>query len=173
MPVNDWSPTTVVAVAAALVALALLVLVVVLTVGSRRTRAELAATRAAQADLAERVEALGRPVPGQHPAVEIAEFVITDVGAGDEQQASAAPEAPGRIEGRLFVDIVARETVVKAASWTYGMRRALSAENRNRVRFEVRRETRRAQRRRKADVKEALRQYYARQERAGQQDDVA
>ncbi|WP_101524605.1 hypothetical protein [Nocardioides houyundeii] len=56
-----------------------------------------------------------------------------------------------------------REGVVKVASLAHGVRRALAPEQRNRIRFEVRRETRRAGRRRKADVKEALRQYYARE----------
>lgn len=164
---------------AAAVALAVVVLlallVVVLLLGNRRTRAELAATRAAQAELLGRVEALAQTPLFTHPRVETAEFVITDVGAVEE---STRSEVPGRIEGRLFVDIVARETLVKAASWTHGVTRALSAENRNRIRFEVRRETKRATRRRKADVKEALRQYYERQyserqQAEGRQGDVA
>lgn len=159
---NEWSAPTVVAVAAVVVAALLLALVLVLVRGARRTRAELAETRAAQAELLARVEALGASSPAARPGVEVAEYVITDVGVPDQAPAAPAPVA-GRIEGRLFVDIVARETVVKAASWTYGVRRALSAENRNRIRFEVRRETKRAAKQRKADVKEALRQYYERQ----------
>lgn len=67
------------------------------------------------------------------------------------------------IDGRLFVDIVARESVVKAASWTHGLRRALSPENRNRIRFEVRQETRRAARERRAETKRALRDLRARE----------
>ena len=67
------------------------------------------------------------------------------------------------IDGRLFVDIVARESVVKAASWTHGLRRALSPENRNRIRFEVRQETRRAARERRAETKRALRELRARE----------
>lgn len=159
---NEWSAPTVVAAAALVVVALLLTLVLVLLRGARRTRAELAETRAAQAELLARVEALGASSPAAHPGIEVAEYVITEVGRPDEAPVAAAPVA-GRIEGRLFVDIVARETVVKAASWSYGVRRALSAENRNRLRFEVRRETRRATKQRRADVKEALRQYYERQ----------
>lgn len=163
---NEWSTTSVVAAAAVAVVVVLLVALVVVMAGNRRTRAELAETRRAQAELLEKVEAMARPEPAARPGAEVAEFVITDVGR--EAEASGARETgqspvAGRIEGRLFVDIVARETVVKAASWSYGLRRALSAENRNRLRFEVRRETKRATRQRKADVKEALRQYYERQ----------
>ena len=78
------------------------------------------------------------------------------------------PERPVAqdIDGRLFADIVARETVVKAASWTHGLRRALSPENRNRIRFEVRQETRRAGRERRAEAKQALREYRARERSA-------
>ena len=76
------------------------------------------------------------------------------------------------IDGRLFTDIVARETVVKAAGWTHGLRRALAPESRNRIRFAVRQETRRAGRARRAEVKQALREFRAR-ERATVQEDVA
>lgn len=157
-----------VAAAAVAVVVVLLVTLVAVLVAHRRTRAALAETRRTQAELLERVESLARPAtqPGSPaPGVEVAEFVITDVGRVPDEAAAPKPggRVPGRIEGRLFVDIVARETVVKAASWSYGLRRALSPENRNRLRFEVRRETRRATRQRKADVKEALRQYYERQ----------
>jgi len=65
-----------------------------------------------------------------------------------------------------FWMLVARESVVKAASWTHGLRRALSAESRNRIRFEVRRETRRAGRDRRAEAKQALREFRARERAA-------
>ncbi|MFC7363034.1 hypothetical protein [Nocardioides astragali] len=89
-------------------------------------------------------------------------FVITRL---DESERPDVPVARD-IDGRLFADIVARETVVKAASWTHGLRRALSADNRHRIRLEVRREIRRAGRDRRAETKQALREYRAR-ERAG------
>ncbi len=89
----------------------------------------------------------------------VATFVITHL---DEEEPSSPPLTPQRIEGRLFADIVARESVVKAASWTYGVRRALSAQSRNRIRFHMRQETKRAGRDRKAEMKTALREYRAR-----------
>lgn len=158
---DGWSTVTstgavaLVAVVAALLAIGLLLV----SAAQRRTRRELARTREMHEELLARLSLLERPAVGQAPA-RTTEYVITDVGSEESQRAEAAP---GRIEGRLFVDIVARETVVKAASWTHGLRTALSAENRNRLRFEMRRETKRSSRQRKADVKEALRQYYARE----------
>ncbi|MCY7401085.1 MAG: hypothetical protein LH477_09020 [Nocardioides sp.] len=86
-------------------------------------------------------------------------FVITDI---DRTAPDAAAVTARRIEGRLFADIVARETVVKAASWTRGVRRALAPETRNRIRFQIRQETKRAGRERKAEMKLALREHRAR-----------
>lgn len=164
---DGWSTVTSAGTAALVVAgvaFVLAVLLVAVFVSHRRTRRELTRTLALQEDLLTRMSLLERPEVARAPESTV-EFVITDV---DVPRADAAhdrgvQEAPGRIEGRLFADIVARETVVKAASWTHGLRHALSAENRNRLRFEMRRETKRAGRQRKADVKEALRQYYARE----------
>lgn len=166
---DAWTTSTW-AVAAALVLAVVLVVVLATALGrQRRVNRELLETAAAErAALSERLTALETPRPGPSAGREVEEFVITDVGqpvaaptdrAGDDVVAA-------RIGGRLFADVVLRETVVKAASWTHGVRHALSAENRNRVRFEVRRETKRATRRHKADVKKALRQYYARQDSA-------
>lgn len=146
------------------VAVALAIVLVRVLVAQRRTREELARARAQHDELLARVALLERPEVARAPEGTV-EFVITDVDSshGDQTPDHRSQATPGRIEGRLFADIVARETVVKAASWTHGLRHALSAENRNRLRFEMRREAKRAGRQRKADVKEALRQYYARE----------
>jgi len=124
------------------------------------------------AALADRLALLESPLASApQPAVDdatVGTYVITGVGADEVAQPGPAEQAPvaAPIDGRLFTDIVARETVVKAASWTHGLRRALSAESRNRIRFHVRQETRRAGRERRAETKQALREYRARQ-RAG------
>ena len=151
----------------ALAALLLAVLVVLALLGAlvrerRVNRALVDEVTATRDDFEARLRALEQPVPLSADHSDVASFVITEVG-GDADVAPVAPVAE-RMQGRLFADVVLRESVVKAASWTYGIRTALSAENRNRVRFEVRRETRRAGKQRKADVKAALRQYYASQE---------
>ena len=151
-------------------AVALVALVVALLAHRRARRAE-----ALAASLAERVAvpsgAGGRRRP-RSPTSDTAAFVITQVGTPRDVDAPPAGPVPVArpIDGRLFTDIVARETVVKAAGWTHGLRRALSPETRNRIRFEVRQETRRAGRGRRAEMKQALREFRAR-ERAAARDD--
>ena len=90
---------------------------------------------------------------------EPADFVITELGP------EAAEPVP-TVEPRLFGDIVLRETVVQAASLFHGLRRALSQESRNRIGFEMKREVRRSRKQRRADLREARREWEARQ-RAG------
>ena len=93
-----------------------------------------------------------------YPA-EPAEFVITRFG-------EPAPEPAPTLEAKLFADVVLRESVVKAASWAYGVRRGLSPANRNRIWFEMRREVRRARKERKAEEREAIREWRARRRAA-------
>jgi hypothetical protein len=149
-------------------AVALVALVVALLALRRARRAEAVAS-----SLAEHVAVTATPAAQPPPVAgsDAAAFVITRVGGPDEDQVPAADAVPVAhpIDGRLFADIVARETVVKAAGWTYGLRRALSPESRNRIRFEVRQETRRAGRERRAEMKQALREFRAR-ERAATRD---
>lgn len=156
--------------AAGLVAVVALVALLVAV----RARARAASAEASLAALAERVALLESPLASAPPpAVDDASagtYVITRAGTGEPAEPAPVDQAPaGRhpvaasIDGRLFTDIVARETVVKAASWTHGLRRALSAENRNRIRFQVRQETRRAGRERRAETRQALREFRARQ----------
>ena len=150
-------------------AVALVALVVALLAHRRARRAE-----SLVSSLAERVALLATPAAQSPPVTDSATtaFVITQVGA--EEQADPAPVIPVArpIGGRLFTDIVARETVVKAAGWTHGLRRALSPESRNRIRFAVRQETKVAGRERRAEMKQALREFRAR-ERAAVREDVA
>lgn len=89
------------------------------------------------------------------------EHVITRLGEPEEGKLEQ-DRAPTTIDGRLFTDIVARESVVKAASWTHALRTALSAESRNRIRFAMRQETKLARKERKAEVRQALREHRAR-----------
>ncbi|HEV2795983.1 MAG TPA: hypothetical protein VGV65_00050 [Nocardioides sp.] len=153
--------------AAGAVALAALVLALL---GLRRARR----AEALAAGLAERVAVLessvddaSRPVADDADA-DASAYVITglETHLRDRDEPDRVPVA-APIDGRLFADIVARETVVTAASWTAGLRRALSAESRNRIRFQVRQETKRAGRERRAETKQALREYRARARAAG------
>lgn len=156
------SSEQVVLVAAGVVALVALLLAV--RAHRRASRAEGVA-----AALAERVTLLESPVTDAPQPVadhtEVAHYLITSMDEPGEHPPVEAPVA-APIDGRLFADIVARETVVKAASWTHGLRRALSPETRNRIRFEVRQETRRAGRDRRAEMKQALREFRARERAA-------
>lgn len=148
--------------------LALLALVLALRAGARASRAEQRA-RDLDARLAEGPAAVHEPTVAAAPRTQadLATFVITGL-SPEEPPAPVARE----IDGRLFTDIVARETVVRAASWTHGLRRALSPESRNRIRFAVRQETRRSGRERRAEMKQALREFRAR-ERTDVREDVA
>jgi hypothetical protein len=114
------------------------------------------------------VTGTGAPSSTSEPLVEevaqrpsrdqVEEYVITRLGDTDEP-------APA-MEASLFADVVMRESVVKAASWAYGVRRAFSPENRNRIRFEMRREVKRARKSRRAEEREAIREWRARQRQA-------
>jgi hypothetical protein len=127
---------------------------------------ELATVRAEMAMLGDRGLVTGASAPSSttggvpFSTNEDREYVITRF--GDENQSDPAPT----LETRLFADIVLRESVVKAASFAYGVRRGLSPANRNRIWFEMRREVRRARKERKAEEREAIRDWRARQRAA-------
>ncbi len=127
----------------------------------RRTRVEITAARAETAALRHELDELHRRVAGTGGPVrrETPEYLITELG---DSAAAAPAHSPPPVDRTLFADLVLRETVVKAAGLAHGVRRALSPETRNRVRFEVRREIRRSRKQRRADLKEARREWAAR-----------
>jgi hypothetical protein len=141
-------------------------LVVALLRTLSRTRRELDAAHVEAARLRAQVEEIERVLasPGPTSPRPAAEYTITALGGSGEAQ------APPRVDQALFADLVLRETVVKAASLAHGVRRALAPESRNRIRFEVRREIRRSRKQRRADLRDARRDWEARQ-RAGLTDD--
>jgi hypothetical protein len=134
-----------------LVCLLLVVTLVRMRVAGSRVRAELAAVRARLDDLEHRHEARAPA------AVAPVEFVITDLGRPDPPAEPVRPDAPA------FADLVLKETVVKAASLAQGVRRGLAPATRNRIRFEMKQEVRRARKQRRADLKAAQRHLHARQ----------
>lgn len=146
--------------------LAVLCLVLlVVTVGARRAWArERVATRRELADLRARLDGLEQEHPSAPAATPDADFVITGLGAEQPAPAPVAAPAPAApIDGAAFADTVLRETVVKAASLAHGVRRGLAPATRNRIRFEMKQEVRRARRQRRADLKQAQRDLHARQ----------
>jgi hypothetical protein len=156
--VQDW----IVPVAAGVVALVALILGVVLLRARSRIERALREARAETADLRAQLEALEQrlssPATPRTPVE--AEFVITHLGT--DGAAEPAPSAP-EVSSALFADLVLRETVVKAASLAHGVRRALDAETRNRIRFEMKREVKRARKQRRAETRQARREWEARQ----------
>ncbi|WP_435771063.1 hypothetical protein [Nocardioides sp. SYSU DS0651] len=163
-------------VVATLVGLAALGLVAILLVASvrrsRRRTEQLLASAAADAEalreqlgaIEEQLRARAEPsgVPARRPVtvVDDREYVITGL-------AEDGGPAPARVVPvPVFADIVLRESVIRTASLAAGLRRALSPEVRHRVRLEMRREVKRARKQRRHDLRQARREWEARQ-RAG------
>jgi hypothetical protein len=136
---------------------------VLLAVALRRVRSrtaeELELARAEAALLRTRVEDIERRLSTQ-TTTEDHEYVITRLG----EEAPVDPHEPApMVPGPLFADLVLRESVVQAASLASGLRRALAPEMRNRIRFEMRREVKRARKQRRGDLRQARREWEARQ----------
>jgi hypothetical protein len=153
----DWSPGTIAAVVVAVVALlATVVLGVLLVRERRRTESALAVALEGQAELRrlldERLPATAA-TPG--PVAERAEFVITDVGQ------PAAPADGRPVPDRIVLSATLGEPLVKAAAFTFGVRRALAAESRHRIRFAMRREVRRSRKQRRQEMRAAWRRMRA------------
>ncbi len=137
-----------------------LVLLVLLVRERTRTARELRAAHAEAASLRAQVDEIERrltvpqPVPPPHP-----EYVITHLGDGrPEPTPGLTPDvATASLDRALFADLVLRETVVKAASLTHGLRRALGPETRHRIRYEVRSQTRAARKQRRRELRDLLR----------------
>jgi hypothetical protein len=141
----------------------LLVLCVLLVLRSRAaSRRDLAAALAeAQAETAElrsRLDALTERLEHQSSAmirVDDPAYVITDAGERPEPNVSDA----------VVLSATVGEPLVKVVAFGHGVRRALSAESRNRIWFEMRREVRRARKQRRREMKDAWRRMQA-EERA-------
>ena len=154
----------------AVVACLLLGLLVALARERARSRALLEQTRAEAAELRERLDALSVQVAAARESAQKTaqpeEYVITHLGEDDDLDTLAGArysttgdeaDAVQRIDGRLFADIVLRESVVKAASLGHGVRRALAPETRNRIRFEMKREVKARRKGRKDEVRRVRR----------------
>ena len=152
------NPDLLVPAALALVVVLALVLFAVLLRDRSRVRTELAATHAEAAELRSRIDALAVQIAASRREPE--EFVITHLGDGFETGAERLPQpaGDGRIDGRLFADLVLRETVVKAAAFGHGVRRAIAPESRNRIRFEIKREVKRSRKARKEETRQVRRE---------------
>jgi hypothetical protein len=155
---QDW----IVPAAAGVLALVSSVLAVALLRARSRTDRVMAQAQAETAVLRDQVAALERRLdrPTGTPG---ASFVITDLGQESAPDGAEGEQPAPAIGSALFADLVLRESVVKAASLAHGVRRALGAETRHRIRFEMKREVKRARKQRRADTREARREWQARQ----------
>ena len=163
-----WMPLTV----AAVVVVATLVTVVVVIAGRRRLERELDASRAELDVVRDRIDELSRQVAdreGRHDPQVAHEFVITSLPDGrstatltTRDDDDEAPESP-QVSAGQFASVALGESLVRLLSLGYGVGRALSPENRNRIRFAMRQEVRRARRQRRRDEKEARRHLRAHQ----------
>lgn len=142
------------------VALVLLLSCALLWRNGRRLTARIEELEAGMATRAPSTHEAAIPVAPQ-PAT----YLITAI-EETEDETEQTPTVPAHIDRTLFADIVARETVIKAAGLAHGVRRALSPEVRNRIRFEMKREVKRSRKQRRADLKAALRQFNAREDAA-------
>lgn len=133
-----------------------------------RAGVELARTRAEAAELRARVEALAAQaaLAGRAAHTQPEEFVITHLGEPDEDGELRSADELQRIDGRLFADLVLRESLVKAAALGHGVRRALAPETRNRIRFEMKREVKRSRRARKDEYRRVREEIRARERAA-------
>lgn len=93
------------------------------------------------------------PPPAQ---VDVTEYRIT--GIGDPE-----PDESVDLERAVFADLLLRESAIRLGSLSHGVRRALSAQSRNRIRFEMKRELKRARKQRRVDQREAYRDWQTRQ----------
>jgi hypothetical protein len=167
--VTEWDETAWLVIGACALALATLVALLVTLRAVRAASRREQAARTDAAELRRRLDELERAVDQQDQQAAIEPVVVPS----RTDQAEPAVVQPTVIEGRLFADLVLRESVVKAASWVHGVRRALSPENRNRIAFEMRREVKSSRKSRRAEMQEALRAYRARQGRGTESEDAA
>ncbi len=173
----DPRAATAVAVLCAVLTALLATTLVVQWRAQRRWRTELETQRSELAAMTRRLERLDEGPPAAEPTARSAarasaecEFVITTApsspgvlpapGAGSADPPGtlvgpAGPTAP--LSAGAFASQAAGESLVTVLSLGHGVRRALSAENRNRIGFEMRREVRRARRERRREAKEAKR----------------
>jgi hypothetical protein len=154
-------------------------------VARRRWRAQLDAARADVDALRARLDALESSGTDEQPPSSVGqrEFVITTLPEGRAPLRIAEPMTdaescgqPGPLQvsaptAAQFATVAVGESLVRLVSLAYGVRRALSAKNRNRIRFEMRHEVKRARRQRRRDLKEAKR--HLRHVAAGSAEDAA
>lgn len=127
-------------------------------------RDELDALQVRLAEEAEQLEAARRSLRfADVTVVDEREYRITELG---QRRAGGPIGLLPTVPGPQFIDVMLRESLVRTASIAAGLRRALAPEVRNRIRFEMKREVKRSRKQRKTDLKQARRDWQARQRAA-------
>lgn len=178
-------PLVVAAAVVATVVVAAVVTVAVVLAGRRRLERELRGSRAELDAVLDRVEQLSAQVsesghldkldtaldkvqqPDRPARPTVREFVITSLpnGAAGAALTDRDDDAPAsrQLAAGQFASVALGESLVRVLSLGYGVGRALSPENRNRIRFAMRQEVRRARRQRRRDLKQTRRHFRAQQ----------
>lgn len=172
---QDWSvPVWAVLAAAGVVLLVILALGLMVRSAHRRAEAQMSLTQQAAQALADQVAGLearldeGGATQAGLDHLDRADYVITRFGDPADPDTSHRREVEVRSLPRgVFADLLLRETAVRAAGVSAGLRRALAPETRNRIRFEMKQEVKRSRKQRKADLRIARREWEARQRAAG------
>ncbi len=174
---QDWSVPgwAVVASLAMLLVLVLATLVAlrwVLRRGRAHTEAALAVALAESEQLRAQLAAIERRLAAPRAAEQ--EYKITLLGDDRSESESEHDRATedghedrdaALVSAPLFADLVLRESVVQAVSLAAGLRRALAPETRHRIRFEMRREVKRARKQRRVDARLARAEFEERRRR--------
>lgn len=143
------------AAVAAVVACVLALVMRSRTISRRELAMALSAARAETAELRNRLDALTDQLERQSTSmirVDDPAYVITDAGA---------PQLEPTVTDRVVLSATVGEPLVKVVAFGHGLRRALSAESRNKIWFEVRREVRRARKQRRREMKDSWRRMQA------------
>ena len=144
--------------AAALLLVLTGIMVVLLLRGRRAEAREQAALASARADVEElraRLEELSSQLAASQEEASAVppkdEYLITTVGARSDEPSDELSQVPDR----AVLSVTLGEPLVKVAAFGFGLRRALSAESRNRITFEMRREVKRARKERRRVARRA------------------
>ncbi len=144
--------------AAALLLVLTGIMVALLLRGRRAEAREQAALASARADVEElraRLEELSSQLAASQEEASAVppkdEYLITTVGARSDEPSGELSQVPDR----AVLSVTLGEPLVKVAAFGFGLRRALSAESRNRIAFEMRREVKRARKERRRVARRA------------------
>lgn len=135
--------------------------------GRRRLRRELDTSRRDLAALQARLDTLDRQLVERRVVAE-QEYLITDLPDAREAPRTRTPdpaeaEPSTDISAGEFVSLAVGESLVRLLALGHGIRHALTAENRNRIAFEMRREVKRSRKQRRQEMKQVRRHLRATQ----------